>query len=339
MSIDKYIEKLNLELSDNDDKFWAIKYVKRLQGFNLPVIFDKKHLLQELCITISEREFGYMLKELESKQYHTFKIKKKNGSDRSINAPSKKLYSIQKWILDNILNNISVSEYAMGFCKNKSIVDNAKKHLNKSCIINLDIEDFFTSIKRKRVFGIFYYCGYTKYVSYILSRLCTYFDYLPQGAPTSPIISNIVCYKLDKRLAGLAKKFNASYTRYADDITFSSNDDIVRIIPIIKEILIEEGFVINERKTRILYKHNRQEVTGLVVNGKSPNVNKKFINSVKTEIYFCNKYGVYNHRMKIKNDKSFYKEHMYGKVEFIKMVNENIGKKLFLELERINWEG
>ena len=310
-------------------------YVERLDKFHLPIIVDKKHFSK--LLNIREMELGYILKQLEHKYYHTFKIKKKSGGERIINAPSKKLYTIQKWVLNNILDNITFSEYAMGFVKKKSIVDNAKVHLNKNCVLNVDIKNFFTSIKRNKVFGLFYYYGYTNYVSYILSRLCTYNDYLPQGAPTSPIISNIICFKLDKRLSGLARKFNASYTRYADDITFSSNYSIFGMLKMINKILGEEGFRINESKTRILYKHQRQEVTGLVVN-KKVHVNKKYINSLKQEIYYCKKYGVHSHRERVKDESSFYKEHIYGKVEFVKMVDKELGEKLFKELDSINWE-
>lgn len=339
MSVNEHIEKLNMEiygLKSKEEKKQVKSYIERLNHFCLPIIFDKKHLSQ--ILNIGEMELGCILKQLEHKHYHLFKIKKKSGGERIINAPSKKLYTIQKWILNNILNNITFSEYAMGFCKNKSIVDNAKVHLNKSCVLNVDIENFFTSIKRKSVFGLFYYHGYTNYVSYILSRLCTYNDYLPQGAPTSPIISNIICFKLDKRLSGLAKKFNANYTRYADDITFSSNVSILKMLPIVKMILNEEGFEINEKKTRMLYKHQRQEVTGLIVNEKEVHINHKYIDTLKQELYYCNKYGVNSHRQRINDNRSFYKEHMYGKVEFLRMVNKELGDKFFEKLNLINWE-
>ena len=339
MDRNKYIEKLYCKLNatkNKDELLLAISYAERLARYNLPIIFDKRHLSK--ILNIDEFQLNYILKELENKYYHSFKIIKKYGGERIINAPSNKLLIIQKWILNNILNNITISEYAMGFCKKKSILDNAKVHLNKQCILNIDIKDFFTNISRKRIFGIFYYYGYSNYVSYILSRLCTYCDYLPQGAATSPILSNIVCYKLDKRLNGLAKKFDANYTRYADDITFSANYNIFEMLPLIREILIDEGFLINERKTRLLYKHQRQEVTGLVVNGKSVRVNRKYIKDFKKELYYCKKYGVSSHREHISDDKSFYKEHMYGKAEFVRMIDKELGEKLFLELGTINWE-
>ena len=99
---------------------------------------------------------------------------------------------IQRWILDNILSKIKVSEFATGFCANCSIVDNAKYHINKECVINIDIKDFFPSISFERIFRVFAYYGYTKEVSFFLAKLCTYEDELPQGSPASPMLSNIV---------------------------------------------------------------------------------------------------------------------------------------------------
>ena len=340
MNNNPYVKELYSVLSQKgetqEDIDAACKYAENLIALNLPVVFNKEHF--SLLVGRKYKEITTLMATLETNYYHLAFIKKKNGGERTLNIPAVSLRIIQRWILDKILKNMYISQYAMGFCKNKSIVTNAKYHLGKTCVINVDLKDFFPSITQKQIFNIFYYYGYTIDVSYMLSRLCTCEGRLPQGAPTSPCLSNIVCLKLDKRLSEVSKRFKAEYTRYADDITFSSNSDISNILPIVKEIIQNEGFHLNEKKTRILFKHQKQEVTGLLVNGNQIRVDKKYIKKFKQEIYYCKKYGVENHLQHIDCKKHFYRDHMYGKAYFIKMVDEKMGKKLINELDSIDWE-
>lgn len=340
MENNSYVEELKRVLTCNGEKqqdiMSACEYANNLISLNLPVIFNKKHF--SLLVRREYIEITTMMATLESKYYHLAHIKKKSGGVRTLNIPAVSLRMVQRWILDNILNKLYISNCAMGFCVNRSIVDNAESHLGKACVINLDLKDFFPSITQKQVFNIFYYYGYTIDVSYMLSRLCTYEGKLPQGAPTSPCLSNIVCLKLDKRLSEISKRFNAKYTRYADDITFSCDSDISSIIQIVTKIIDDEGFQINKKKTRILFKHQRQEVTGLLVNGDHVRVDKKYIKKFKQEIYYCKKYGVDEHLNHIECRKHFYHDHMYGKAYFIKMVDEELGNKLLNELDTIDWE-
>ena len=210
--------------------------------------------------------------------------------------------------------------------------------MNKECVISLDIKDFFPSVSFETVFRIFNYYGYTKELSFLFAKLCTYENYLPQGSPASPWISNISCLKIDKRLSRLAQTYEADYSRYADDITFSGSKHIGKIISISKKILQEEGFAINDKKTRIAYKKDRQEVTGLIVNNTDVRVNKKYKKSVWQEIYYCKKFGVSNHLKHIECNKAFYKEHLYGKAYFIHMVEPTEGRKMIAELNTIIWD-
>lgn len=331
MEKEKYLYYLKATLLEQGESIIdaeeACKYAKNLIELDLPVIFDRGHLLKLLGVDW-----------LDIDNYHDVSIPKKNGGERVISIPSPGLKRVQRWVLDNILGNMHVSQYAMGFCEGRSIVQNASYHVGKKCVINLDIKDFFPSINQKRVFRIFYYYGYSNEISYWLSKLCTYKNKLPQGSPTSPYISNIVCLKLDRRLSELAKRFNADYTRYADDITFSSKNDITAILPIVKDVLKEEGFEINEKKTRILFSHQKQEVTGLLVGGDKVHIEKKYIKKLKQEIYYCKKYGVVNHLKYTKCDKRFYRDHLYGKAYYVKMVNSIMGKRLIEELDKINWD-
>lgn len=235
------------------------------------------------------------------------------------------------------MDRVSSSEYATGFEHKTSIVKNAKKHLNQYCVINMDLKDFFSSVSKKKVFYLFSNLGYSKEMSYIFATICTYQNALPQGAPTSPKLSNLSCIRLDKRLAGLCKTYGANYSRYADDITISGNKYIKNMIPIVKKIIQEEKFSVNNKKTRILEKSQRQEVTGLNLNAGKVTVPRQYKRELQQEIYYCKKFGVANHLAHINCNKAFYKEHLYGKACFIKMVEPEKGKQFLKQLDEINW--
>lgn len=336
----KYLNDLKNLLIENGEKEKdiqaAIKYAENLINLNLPVIFDKYHFAA--LVGMENVELANIMVHLEEKYYRKSEIEKKNGGMREILIPAMKLRIVQRWILKNILYNIRVSDYAMGFRKKYSIATNAKIHTGKKCVVNMDLKDFFPSITQKQVFQIFYYYGYTIDVSYLLSRLCTHEGRVPQGAPTSPYLSNIICLKLDKRLSKLAEKYEADYTRYADDITFSGGAGLKSIILRVKEIIEDEGFVVNEKKTRIQFDYQGQEVTGINVSGEKITVNKRYKKKIFQEIYYCKKYGPSNHLKHVGCDKRFYKEHMYGKAYFVHMIEPDIGKEILRQLDEIRWE-
>lgn len=312
----------------------SMQYVKRLEENGLPVIFDRDHLAY--ILGIRPQELTYLISKPE-RHYSSFRVKKRRGGYRVIDAPSFLLKCIQRWILDEVLAHVAVSDYAFGFIENRSILDNAARHLNKHCVVGIDIKDFFPSISSDSVFRLFYYCGYTKEVSFYLSRLCTFQEHLPQGAPTSPYISNIVFLKADKRLAGLSKAYGADYSRYADDITFSGKGNLINILQPAEKILAEEGFMLNKRKTRVAFSHQKQEVTGLLVNGDKIRVPKSYKRRLFQEIYYCSKYGVEGHMHYRKTDKAFYKDHLYGKAYYLFMIEPEVGKKALLSLDAIDW--
>lgn len=334
-----YINNLKKHLIEDktkaDDITIYLQYAERLLDNQLPVIFDPMHLSLLLGADMNDLLAVIFL---ANKNYQIIKIPKKNNGYRELTIPSINLKYAQQWILKNILNNIRISEYAVGFHRDRSILTNAKYHLNKECILNIDLENFFPSISFERVFRIFYYYGYTKEMSFFFAKLCCYNNGLPQGAPTSPYLSNIVCLKLDKRLSSIAKKFHATYSRYADDITFSGSKNIQLMLPIVREIIIDEGFKINDKKTRIQRNFHKQMVTGIVVNEKTPKVPKKFKKELSQEIYFCKKFGFANHQKHIGDHHAFYKEHLYGKAYFIKMIEPELGKKFLQQLDLIDWD-
>jgi retron-type reverse transcriptase len=339
MSRENYLADLKeVIVAKNSDEEYinrCMTYAIRLYNSNLPVIFDRKHLA--LLIGIDYYELNIIL-NCEELHYTEINIAKKTGGIRKILSPSITLKYIQRWILDNILSKIKISEFATGFCKEKSIVTNALKHIGKECVINFDIKDFFPSINQDRVFRIFYYYGYTKDVSYTLSKLCTYAGFLPQGSPASPYISNIVCLKLDKRLSLLSNKYKCDYSRYADDITISGYYGINKLVEIIPEIIKDEGFEVNAKKTRIAFKYQRQEITGLIVNSGRITIPQKYKSKLNQEIYYCKKFGVSNHLNHIGCNKSFFKEHIYGKAYFVNMIEPELGIKILSELDKIKWD-
>ncbi len=334
-----YLEKLIVEIDKQGKSInYASKctrYATRLLDNNLPVIFDLKHFALLIGISVSDLAKMLFSDELF---YSQLRIPKKSSGFREIDSPSMDLKYIQRWILKNILYKIRISDCAVGFCINKSILDNAKRHLNQNCIVNLDIKDFFPSISFERIYRIFAYYGYTNEVSFLLAKLCTFKGRLPQGSPASPYLSNIACLKLDARLNAVAKKYEAVYSRYADDLTFSGQTDIKSIVGAVSTIVKDEQFSLNKKKTRIAYSHQRQEVTGLIVNGDLVRVSKNYKRNIYQELYYCSKYGVVSHMEKINCEKAFFKEHLYGKIYFVNMVEPDEAKKMFSIANKIQWD-
>ena len=331
-----HIEKaFQVGLITEEEKGLIEEYNKRLTDNNVPIIYNLRHLRQLLGIHKSAQERLFGIKQIES--YKTFFIPKKSGGVRKIEAPNDELKTIQLWIKENILDKFSVSQYAKGFVKGVSIYDNAKQHTKKELVINIDLKDFFPSIGYNEVYKVFKYIGYTESVSKLLANLCTNpCDVLPQGSPASPVLSNLVSLKLDKRLGCLAKKIGADYTRYADDITFSGEKTIKKYIKVIKKIIREEGYKINEEKFRLQYYYQCQEVTGLIVNN-GVSVPERYIKELENAIYYCKKYGVVDHMKHIDCEKGFYKEHLYGLAYFVKMIDSKKGIYYLKQLDEIKW--
>jgi RNA-directed DNA polymerase len=281
------------------------------------------------------------------KRYQTFAIKKKSGADRTIHAPVKGLKSILR-SLNFVLQCVyEPHEAATGFILEKSIVDNAKKHVGKHYVLNIDLKDFFHTFDRNRVKMGFIYepfnlKGDKEPLAFLLASLCTHSfeidgeekNVLPQGSPTSPTLTNILCKKLDRRLTGLANRFGATYTRYADDITFSSMHNIYTNEAFNNELkrIIEEDqkLVINPKKTRLQKTGYRQEATGLIVNDKV-NVSRRYVKQIRMWLYYWEKYGYEKATQIFKRDYLTDKGHVKkinaqlknvldGKLEFLKMV-------------------
>ncbi|MDQ8207876.1 reverse transcriptase domain-containing protein [Coraliomargarita sp. SDUM461003] len=264
----------------------------RLQGQNLPQFLNHQQLAEAMSLSVGELRFlAYERKVSKVSHYKRFQIPKKAGGTRLISAPMPRLKSAQHWILQNIIEKVPMHDAAHGFRAERSILTNAKPHEASDCVINCDLKDFFPNITLPRVYGLFHALGYSKSVSTIFALLCTEppvvdaeldgetwhiatsVRHLPQGAPTSPGITNLLCRRLDARLTGIAKKHGFTYTRYADDLTFSGSGkntriDSRKILWHVRKVVEEEGFIVHPDKVRSMGAGRRQEVTGLTVNEK-----------------------------------------------------------------------
>lgn len=256
-------------------------------------------------LNIPRKKLSYVLyiKDINN-LYTSFEIAKKNGGIRKINAPSEELKDIQRKLAVALnrhkekkqkKNNVS-----HGFEKNKSIITNAKIHRNKRLVLNFDLEDFFECFHFGRVRG--YFNKNKNFllpieVATVIAQISCYIGKLPQGAPSSPVISNLICEILDYRILKIAKKYKLDYTRYADDLTFSTNDknflDLkTEFYEKISKELIRSGFKINEKKKRLQYRDSRQVVTGLVVN-KKINVNRIYYKETRAMAHQLYKQGIF----------------------------------------------
>ena len=202
--------------------------------------------------------------------YSITHIPKRSGGTRELQVPCQTTKQIQVTLYRKLFARYETHPSACGFISGKSIVDNAKPHVGNDVIVKLDIKEFFPSTSRRRILNYFRTTGWTNKASILLTQLLCYEQGLPQGAPTSPVISNIVNKSMDCRLDSLANEFNASYTRYADDITYSMavyhRDRVHALLQSTGAILRSYGYKLNNKKKRIIRGHRRQEVTGLVVN-------------------------------------------------------------------------
>lgn len=208
-----------------------------------------------------------------SLRYESFQIKKRSGKARKIDSPNPQLKSVQRTILRKLLDGLKVHESAVGFEKGKSIVDAAKQHVGKQIVLNFDIVDFFPSIDESTVYRYFRSIGWNNRSAKLLTSLVTYRGHLPQGAPTSPRLSNLVNYRMDCRIRNYVAQFDGVYTRYADDITISFTEepyeDIHQIATTIRWIIQSCGYQPHlGRKLKIRRQNKRQTVNGLVVNEK-----------------------------------------------------------------------
>lgn len=294
-----------------------LSYAKKLYEQKLPIIYSVSHF----CRLVGYREdFVRWISKEQSRSYRTFYVKKKSGGERRIDEPLPSLKEIQTWILNEILNKVKPSPYAKAYRKGMSLKSSARFHLNQDKVLTLDLKDFFPSIKEKKVLEIFRRLGYRRPVAELFARLCTYEGSLPQGAPTSPALSNLAAGRLDEAIAALVLPLGVRYTRYADDLTFSGDFAAGELIAKIRDIVHAHGFRLNAKKTRVRRSYQRQEVTGIVVNEKM-NLPRSYRRRIRSHIYYIKKYGLASHLARIGETRDNYLYHLMGQISYSLHIN------------------
>lgn len=291
------------------------KYNELLSSFNLVNTSDIKKINKIL----------YGISNNIDLNYEEIIIKKKNKNLRYLNEPSPILKSIQKRILKNVLEEKMISKCAYAYKKGLSTILNAKSHVGCKVILKLDIENFFDNINFYKVYNsCFNENLYPKKLGMLLTNLCVYNDRLPQGSPTSGYISNIVLRNFDCNIDAYCKDKNINYTRYSDDMTFSGDFDIRKLIKYVNELLYKERFRLNKSKIKVVLNTTRQQVTGIVVNEKI-NLSKNYKRKIRQEVYYILKYGVKSHieKRNINLSCNRYLSVLLGKINYVLSVNPN----------------
>lgn len=329
----------------------VVNNLEKLQKYTLPVFENPLQLAQAMTITLARLRFLAFNREVSNtSHYHRFYIAKKSGGQRLISAPMPMLKKAQYWILNNILEKIPLIDVVHGFVLKRSIVSNATPHIDKAVVINLDLKDFFPTVTYKRVKGLFTSLGYSEQIATILGLICTESEvdlvsidnkkyyvakgerYLPQGSPASPYITNLICYSLDKRLIGIAKKWGYDYTRYADDMTFSSKDEKHQgqLLWSVRQVIEDEGFTVHPDKLKVMRKGNCQEVTGIVVNEKL-NIDRKTLRKFRALLHQIETTGITNKHW----GKGQIENSIAGYANFVSMVNPEKGQKLKEQVNKL----
>lgn len=258
-------------------------FVEKLASGGFPPIFEERHLA--LLLGLEPRELA-LLTANPVYSYRTFEIPKRSGGQRVINVPVSSLAHSQRWIDFNILRRLPVSERSHGYVVNRSNLSNASYHIGSSAILHLDIKDFFSSITIEMVENIFLQIGYPPRICTILSKLCTQYGVLPQGAPSSPQISNVIFRSVDESLKQYALERDILYSRYVDDLIFSGDADALFVakheIPL---ILSDANFEVNDKKS-FIQRGRKKIVTGISIGSGAPKIPRPLRREYARSIFF-----------------------------------------------------
>ncbi|HZV04030.1 MAG TPA: reverse transcriptase family protein [Gemmataceae bacterium] len=326
----------------------------KLAEFGLPLLSTPAEVAAVLGLTIPRLRWLAFHTDVASRvHYVRFTVPKKSGGTRALHAPHRTLAAAQRWIFDHILRRLPVEPAAHGFQAGRSILSNAQQHAGRAIVVNLDLEDFFPSITFPRVRSVFHRLGYSPAVATIFALLCTecprqVVEYagkiyhvavgprgLPQGACTSPALSNQVARRLDRRLVGLANKLGLGYTRYADDLTFSGDETLQGrvgyLMARVRHIAEEEGYRINDKKSRVLRRNTAQMVTGLVVNER-PSVRRRELRRLRAILHRARTEGLERQN---REGRPNFLAWLQGKIAYVRMARPDIGAKLHAELQQL----
>lgn len=333
---------------------------------DVPDLNTIKDLSNWLDISISKLEGFADIHGLERKtatswqrHYHYIWKQKPSGSARLLEIPKSNLRAIQRQIHTQILQQIPPHSACHGFRKGHSCRSYAEPHCAKPVVIRMDLQGFFTSIPLRRIHAIFETVGYRTEVARLLAGLCSNqvppqvlaanqnlswrelkqykTPHLPQGSPVSPALSNLAAFRLDVRLSSLMNKMGGAYTRYADDLAFSGNfttASIHRLYALVCHIVMVEGFSLNPRKTKIMHRGVRQNLTGLVVN-QHVNYPRYKYDKLKAILFNCSRYGVESQNREKHDD---FKMHLQGKIAYVRSINPQRANKLERLFGRIDWD-
>lgn len=326
-------------------KVTAPSRAQALASYGLPALATRADVAR--LVGLAEDELArFMRPGTEAGSgYVEFEIPKAKGGTRRIAAPRTPLRKVQRVILDQIVGKVPVHDACHGFVPDRSTVTNATPHRGAAIVVKLDLKDFFPTVHYRRVKGLFQHLGYNEEVSGVLAGLTTYRPklasghvvwpgVLPQGAPTSPAIANLACRRLDQRLAKLAAKYGATYTRYADDLTFSFRQvpdlRLGRFLWWVDGICQQEGFTERADKRRILRAKHQQRVTGLVVNQKV-NIPRADRRRFRAILHNCAKHGLAS---QARGNPDF-AAYLAGYAAYVHMVDPALGARYLEEVARL----
>lgn len=319
----------------------------RLAAQGLPALTTAAEVAA--AIGIEERELAWLTYHRGAAtldHYHRFAIPKRRGGTRTISSPKTRLRVAQGWLLRSVLAPLPVHAAAMAFLPDRSIVDNAARHVGKAVVVRIDLKDFFPSIRQRRVKRLFQRLGYNEGVATLFSLLATEAPrvaatldgerrfvavgerQLPQGACTSPAITNLLCRRLDARLTGAAVSLGFTYTRYADDLVFSHDTaaaPVGMLLTLARQIIAAENFTVNEEKTAVLRPQHRQVVTGLVANNTEARVSRADLRRFRAFLHQCEKHGLEAMTQRLGRDALPY---ACGYLSFIHMVDPDQAAKV-----------
>lgn len=349
------------------------RYAQNLIDNDVPVIFSLKHL--SIIVGVSNDMLVETIgRRREAANYRMFSIRKRSGGIRHIHVVFPELYKVQKFIHEEILSHVPRHRSSFAFCKNTNIYKCAALHCGARWIFQFDLKDFFYSITEANVYNVFIELGYSKLLSFEMSRLCTTqhvpknihlcilrrrkknlrlaypskrefykLGVLPQGAPSSPMLSNMSAKVLDSRLEGVAKELGFIYTRYADDICFSALElpekiGVGKIKYMILEAIKKSGFKENQNKIKIAGPGSKKMVLGLLVDGDRPKLSKETRNRVERLVYAVVKFGPFETAKHEGFDSVFgFQNHFWGLMANVKNIDCDLWKKYQFRLNEAKW--
>lgn len=369
----------NLFLREGIDKGYSEKYLDSLLRIGrvvsrkqLPVIYSLSHLASASRTLYSDLHAFVSRSDAHSAEetYKSFTIKKRTGGVRWISIPCPPLMAVQSWIAQEILNGISTHPAAMAYVSGLSnpLKIHAEKHIGSRWILKVDIKNFFNNISEQQVYKVFKGFGYPKLLSFEMARLCTrvtpnrrgnrwnkvirkkytslytnrIIGSLPQGAPTSPALSNLVFFKADEDLGVLAEENGAIYSRYADDLCFSffesNRNSVVSFKKSVLQVLWNYKFEENSDKTRIIPPGCRKIITGVVIDSGKTTIPKELRDRIRMHIYYAKKNGIPAHC----KEKGFcsivgFHNHLNGLINYVRLINPSQGIKFQTEFYQLPW--